>query len=95
MLVACSVLVMFTVLASALAFSASALALRMVLRRVTMAMMVAARPPPRMTFNTSLQSIVYRFYLCPKYCLSASRWSVAIASLPFWDERNSTSARLS
>lgn len=61
MLVACSVLVMFTVLASALAFSASALALRMVLRRVTMPMMVAARPPPRMTFNTSLQSIVYRF----------------------------------
>lgn len=61
MLVACSVLVMFTVLASALAFSASALALRMVLRRVTMAMMVAARPPPSTTFNTSLQSIVYRF----------------------------------
>lgn len=61
MLVACSVLVMFTVLASALAFSASARALRIVLRRVTMAMTVAVKPPPSITFNTSLSSIVYRF----------------------------------
>lgn len=57
MLVACSVFVMCTLFASAWAFSASAFALRIVLRRVSSPISVAASPPPSITFSISLHSI--------------------------------------
>nr|DAK55828.1 MAG TPA: hypothetical protein [Caudoviricetes sp.] len=52
--VACSVLSMRTVSASASAFIDSAFAFLMVARSVLIATRVATKPPPRRTFRTSL-----------------------------------------
>jgi len=61
--VACSVFVIFTVSASAKAFSASARAFFKALRMVTMEIMAPTRLPPRTTLRISLSSIsVYLFY---------------------------------
>lgn len=60
--VACSVFVIFTVSASANAFSASARAFFKALRMVTMEIMAPTRLPPRTTLRISLSSISVVFY---------------------------------
>lgn len=64
--VACSVFVIFTVSASASAFSASARAFFKALRMVTMEISAPTRLPPRTTLRISLSSIsVYFYWLMP------------------------------